>query len=323
VAAEIAVDDIDAAVEALERVIAIDPRDESKTRLELLRVRQVQQLTEAGRRASKAGRYGEAVGILKRALSISPASATVLRELALAELASGQVADAEGRLRKAVQIDPNDDETHAALGAVLETRGRLNESAAEYGRAAALDSKWRSKAENVRDAADRSGLPDELRELETAATVTRGQLAGLIGVRLAAALERAPKRPPSVATDIRTHWAAASIAAVIQAGVMDVLPNHTFQPGAAVQRSDLAQVTARLIPLVLAANTAEISRLQAAKPAIADVAATSLLYRPAALVVAAGAMKTDDGGKLLPGRPASGADAVAAIARLEQLAGAR
>ena len=82
--------------------------------------------------------------------------------------------------------------------------------------------------------------------------MTRGQLAALIAIRLGTVLDRAPKRPPSVATDIRTHWAAESIVRVTQAGVMDVSANHTFQPGADISRGELAIVSGRLIPLALA-----------------------------------------------------------------------
>ncbi|HXT69899.1 MAG TPA: S-layer homology domain-containing protein [Vicinamibacterales bacterium] len=320
VAAEVAVEDFDAAVSALERVIAIDPsREAERTRLELLRVRQVQLLTESGRRARSAGRHGEAADVFTRALAISPASATLMRELALEELAAGKAAEAEARVRKALQLESSDAETHAALGAILEARGRLAEAAGAYGRAAAIDSKWKSKAESARDRSEKSGLPDELRDLGTAQTVTRGDLAGLIGIRLATVLDRAAKRAPVVATDIRTHWAAVWIAAVTQAGVMDVYTNHTFQPAAVVRRSDLAQVASRLIPPALTSKPAELTKWQAARPQLADLPATNAGYRSAALAVTAGVLTLDDAGRFQGARAASGAEVVAAVARIRQL----
>jgi tetratricopeptide (TPR) repeat protein len=320
VSADLGLDDVDAAVGALERLIAIDPSNQAdRTRLDLLRVRQVQQLTDTARRARSQGRHAEAADAFKRALAISPASSTLLRELALEELAAGQIPEAEGRIRKALQIDDSDAETHAALGTVLQARGRLNEAASAYGRAAEIDSKWRARAEAARAAAARSGLPDELSELATAASVTRGELAALIAIRLGAVLDRAPKRPPSVATDIRTHWAAESIVRVTQAGIMDVSANHTFQPGANLSRSELAIVSARLIPLALADRGATLAPLKAARPALGDVAESHALYRSAALAVASAAMKTDADGRFQPARVATGPDVLAAVARLQQL----
>ncbi len=320
VAAEVGVEDFDAAASALERVVAIDPsRESERTRLELLRVRQVQQLTDAGRRARAAGRHGEAADAFSRALAISPASATLMRELALEELGAGKAVEAEARLRKALQLEANDAESHAALGAVLDARGRLVEAASAYERAAAIDSKWRSKAEAARDRAVKSGLPDELRDLGTAQTVTRGQLAGLIGIRLESILGRAPRRAPVVATDIRTHWAAVWIAAVAQAGVMEVFSNHTFQPAAAVRRSDLAQAAARLVALAITDRPAELARLQAVRPTLADLPPTNAGYRAAALAVAAGVLTADEAGRFHPARAATGAEVTAVISRIQRL----
>jgi tetratricopeptide (TPR) repeat protein len=320
VSAELGLDDVDIAIDVLERLIAIDPANEAdRTRLDLLQVRRVQQLTETARRARGQGRHAEAADAFKRALAISPASATLLRELALEELATGQVAEAEGRIRKALQIDDTDPETHAALGSVLEARGRLNEASSAYSRAAEIDSKWRSKADASRAAAARSGVPDELRDLAMAVSVTRGQIAALIANRLAVVLDRAPKRPPSVATDIRTHWAAAAIVRVTQAGVMEVSANHTFRPDASLSRGELATISARLVPLALADRGAALASLKAARPPFGDVGPSHVLYPAVALAVASGAMKTDSDNRFQPARTATGPDVLSAVARVQQL----
>jgi tetratricopeptide (TPR) repeat protein len=318
--AEIGLDNFDAASATLDRLLAVDPQSEAdRTRLDVLRVRHVQRLTEAGRRAREARRYSEAEEAYARALTLSPSSAMILRELGLVELATGRIGEAEARIRRALQLDASDADSHAALGAVLEARGRVHEAATSYARAAALDSAWRAKADAVRAAADSSGLPDEIRDLEAAKTVSRGHLAAIIGIRLNALLTRAPKRAPPVATDIRTHWAAAWIVATAQAGVMDVFANHTFQPASTITRSQLAQVVSRLLTLAYSGRPAELAKWQSAKPKLADIPATNVFYRSAALAVATGAMRTDASGRFEPTRPVSGAEVLAAMERLEQL----
>jgi Tfp pilus assembly protein PilF len=321
-AAQIGLDDLAGAIVTLERLVALVPREEYRTRLDLVRLKQVQRLTGSARRARDAGRHAEAKEALARALAISPDSPAILRELALVELASGSQAEADAHLRRAIQLDPNDAESHVSLAAVLEARGRVNEAASEYGRAAAIDPKWRSKAEAARAAAERIGVPDELLGLEDAATVNRGQLAALIGTRLASILSHAQKRAPTVATDIRSHWAAEWIVTVMQAGVMDAFSNHTFQPASVVSRADLAQVIGKLVTLALVTRVDERARLQAARPALADLPQTNAAYRSAAVAIAAGAMKADESGRFQPARPATGAEVLAAINRVDQL-GAR
>ena len=67
VSAQLALDDVDAAVGVLERLIAIDPSNQTdRTRLDLLRVRQVQQLTDSARRARSQGRHAEAADAFSR-----------------------------------------------------------------------------------------------------------------------------------------------------------------------------------------------------------------------------------------------------------------
>ena len=97
-----------------------------------------------------------------------------------------------------------------------------------------------------------AAVPAEFREMPTAPTVTRAEVAALIGTRLGRLIEAAPKRVAAVATDVRTHWAAPWILPVTQAGVMEIQPNHTFQPAALVRRDNLAQIVGQLLALAAA-----------------------------------------------------------------------
>ena len=306
------------AIGAMDRVIAIDPSRESvRTRLELLRFRQVQSLIEEGRRARQSNRLDEGQALLERALTLSPTSAVILRELALVELQRGSLDAAEGHARGAVKLDPFDAETHASLGAVLEARGQPTDAAAAYARAAAIDSRYRDRVERLLTSVKKEEVPAEFRDLPGAATVTRAQLAALVGTRLEGVIDRAPSRVTAVATDVRNHWAAAWIVRVTQAGVMEISPNHTFQPASTVRRGDLARVVSQLLTLG-AANRPELPKWRAARPKFADLPSTNLFYAPAALAVAAGVMASaDDRFQAL--RPVTGAEVIAAVARLEQL----
>ena len=91
--------------------------------------------------------------------------------------------------------------------------------------------------------------------------VTRGDVAAVLGVRLAALLAPAGDRPGVLVTDVRTHWAATWILAVVRAGVMEPLPNHTFQPQQRVRRVDLAQIVGRVLALIAARRPAAGGRV--------------------------------------------------------------
>lgn len=312
------------ATAAMERVLAIAPgRADVRTRLELVRFRRVQALIEDGRRARAAGKLEEARATLSAALALSPETTMILRELAETETKAGRLDEAERFLRRVVQLEPNDADGHAVLAAALESRGKYREASAAYARAAAIDPRqeWRDKASALRETANLAALPAEFKAIAAAASLTRADVAAFVGIRLDDLIDKAPKRPAVVATDVRNHWAAPWIVPVTRAGVMDVYPNHTFQPAASVRRGDLAQIVAALIGILGARRPAELARWRASRPKFADLTPASLFYQPAAVAVAAGALSADAGGRFQPTRPATGADLSAAVARLELLSG--
>ena len=307
------------AVETMTRILAIDPsRETIRSRLGLLELRQVQALIESGRRARDAGRLEESEAQLERALALSPSSAVILRELALVELRRDALDAAEEHARRAVALDPFDAQAHGVLGEVLETRGQATEAAAAYARAAAIDDRYRAHVERLRGSVRNEALPEELRRLPEAETVTRATLAALIGTRFESLLAGAPKRATAVATDVRGNWAAAWIVSVTQAGIMDISPNYTFQPAGVVRRADLARVVGQLLALAVPGRP-ELAKWRAARPQFTDLPPSNLFYAPAALAVASGAMAGEDD-RFLPLRPATGAEVLAAAARVEQIA---
>lgn len=318
-------DDDRAAIRTLEAWLLVAPvgpdRDDLRGRLDVLRLRAVQAELTLAATAREAGRLDEAQAALDRAREMAPDSAVVLRELARVEGVRGAFDAAETHARAAVALDAWDGEAHAVLGDVLEAHGRLRDAAAAFARAAAVDPRpeWRARAEDLGRRADFAALPVELREIPASQALTRGQLAALLGTRLEAVLERAPRRIPVVLTDVRSHWAASWILPVTRAGLMEAFPNHTFQPGTVVRRSDLAQVVWQAIQVLGTPRAEDVARWRAARPTLADVPSTHLAFPAIAAAVASGAMSLVDDTRFVPGRAVSGAEALAAVARLEQI----
>jgi tetratricopeptide (TPR) repeat protein len=306
----------------MERVLMLDPRREAvRTRLELVRFRLTQSLIESSRKAKSAGRLDEAEKQLEQALVLSPQGTLILHELSLVEVAANHLDEAETHARKATEIEPREAEWQAALGAVLEQRGKFRDASAAYARAVAIEPKpeWRTRSAELREKADLAALPADFGNLPTAESITRAQVAVFVGIHLDTLIEGAPRRVTEVAIDVRTHWAAPWILPVTRAGVMTILPNHTFQPDTTMRRSDLAAVVAALVRLVGSSHAADLARWQAARPRISDLPVTHVSYAAAALAVSAGAMKLDDAGRFQPTRQASGADLDAAVRRMAQL----
>jgi hypothetical protein len=124
-----------------------------------------------------------------------------------------------------------------------------------------------------------------------------------------------------VITDTRGSWAVPWIMSVTRAGVMEVYPNHTFQPAAVVRRGDLAEAASRVLSLIAAEKPALASAWKGAKRQFVDVPPAHLSYPAASAAVEAGVMQPLPDGSFQLSRLVTGAEAMAAVKKLEDLAG--
>jgi len=286
------------------------------SRIDVLKFREIQTLIAAARDAMNAGRLGEARAAYQRAIAATPDSSVLYRELGVVDRRLGDAAGALEQFNHAVALDPADAIALAQAGELLEERGDFAGAEAAYRNAANADpfSGYDRKAEAAAAKARDARLPAEFRALPSAARMTRGDLAALIGIRLDDVL-RSAAGTQVVTTDTAGHWAAPWIAEVVAAGVMPAFDNHTFQPLAALRRVDLAEAVSTLLQLIARTNPALRARLSA-RPAIADMSASHLNYPAVAAAVATGVLPLLGDGRFEIERPVSGAEAIAAIDQL-------
>ena len=317
------------AVAAFEAALAADgartiPEDvmaDVRRRIEVLQFRGLQEIIERARTTAAAGKLEESRLAYRRALEASPETAFLHRELGVVERKLGANAAALDHFRRATALDPDDAASLVQIGELLEQQQDFAGAEAAYRKAAAIapgeDVARRIAALGER--AREARLPAEFRAIGTANEITRADLAALIGIRLEPLLRAAPARDV-VMTDVRGHWAAPWITQAARAGVLEAFPNHTFQPRTRVRRGDLATAVSRLVSLMAESSPALRVHL-AARPAIADMAPGHLNHPAASVAVSAGILPLLEGNRFQVGRAVSGAEAVAAIDRLQALAG--
>jgi tetratricopeptide (TPR) repeat protein len=310
------------ALASFEAAVNADPSlSDLQSRIQVLRFRAVQENLARAKAASDAGRWAEARAAYTQAIAASPESAFLYRDLGHVERKAGEQAVALEQFRKAVALDPQDAVSYAQIAGILEEQGDIVGALAAYDKAASIDPDEVSPEHirKLRDAEALSKMPPEYRAIPSSETATRGELAALIGVRLAPLLERTQQRQV-VVTDVRTHWAQDWITGVVRAGIMDTQPNYTFQPNARVRRGDLAQTVARVLTLIGVTKPAVSKTWQGAKQKIADVPAGHLSYPFVSVAVASGVMPLSENGTFQLLRPVTGAEIVEVVSRLEALA---
>jgi len=320
----LATDRTDEALAAFRAALAANPSlTDVRQRIEVLSFRGVEQNVANARQAARAGKLDEAIQGYNAAIASSPDSPFLYRELAAVERQKGNASAALEHYQKSAALDPTDAHTLDQIGELLEQAGDFEGAEKAYGDALALDASPATQArlEAVREKLALARMPAEYRAIDQAPQITRGDLAALIGIRLAPLLQGPRSRDAALITDVRNHWAATWIVAVARAGVMEPYANHAFQPRAVVHRSDLAQAVARLLSKIAEQRPGQRPPWESARLKFSDLAVGHLAYPAASEAVAAGVMKTGPGDSFQPTRAISGAEAIEAIDKLQALAG--
>ena len=315
-----------AAIVALEALVAADPADTAaKTRLETLRLQVIEKLVADARAARQRNDLEQARALWTRALEASPDSADFLRELAQVERQMGQLDDALTHARAVLLLDEHDAAPLALVGDIEASRNNLRPALEAFQRAVSRDPKpeYRARITDLERRIELAALPEAYRAIATRAGITRGELAALLGVRLERLLAPARTEPIPLMTDVRGHWAQRWILDAARAGVMEVFPNHTFQPGTTVRRADLARVVSLVYARARGVDPSAAARWGGKAIEISDVAPGNPVREAADLAVTAGVMGLDPGGAFSATRVVSGAEATAALDRLVALTGGR
>ena len=313
------------ALAAFDAALAADPGLAGiRSAADVLRFQGLQGGVAGARQAAEAGRLAEARAAYAAAIKASPQSPFLYRELAVVERRDGRLPAARQHIEAAISLDPNDARSFIVLADILEAIGELDGALDALARSAALEPSdaLNERIEALRARVRLESLPAEYRAIEQSPTVTRGQLAALIGVHVEALVKRAPQNS-AVITDTRGHWADPWIIPVARAGFMEVYSNHTFQPSATVRRGDLAVAVSRILGVIARENPRLGAAWRNARRKFPDLSPGHLRYASAAVAVEAGVMEPLEDGTFQLSRPVTGQEAVTAMNRLAELADSR
>ncbi|OFV87202.1 MAG: hypothetical protein A2V74_01515 [Acidobacteria bacterium RBG_16_70_10] len=305
--------DAEAAVGFYRRALSGAPGDAAlRKRLAELKVQVTERRLAEAQAAIANGEPDRAVSAYRAALEAAPELTSVRTALAELLVSEGRSADAAS----ALESDPTGDRQ------LLLLRGGILMGMQDYARArdayervleqdpADVEAARGERA--ARESLNLLGMPEEYRRIPSAERLSRADLAALLTVKVTA-LARVQSREPRVAVDIAASWAREYIASVLALGVMDVYPNHTFQPAGIVRRAELARAVGRVLDL--------LGSPRAAAPVPTDMAPTHFDFEAVERALGAGLMELDAQGAFEPWRVVSGREAVGVVDGLARLAG--
>tara|TARA_Y100000780_G_scaffold231271_1_gene256213 strand:- start:104 stop:1321 length:1218 start_codon:yes stop_codon:yes gene_type:complete len=292
-----------------------------RRRIQVLRFRSVRVALEMARAAEQAERYGEARRAYEEALTIAPDSGVLYRGLALVERRLGELGLALEYVMRANDLEPDDAAGLTLQGDIHETLGDLEGAETVFSLAVRIEPTPDRQAnlDRVRGRLAAVRLPPEYRAIPNSLQITRAELAAIVGVTLGRFLEASGQDEAVLITDTRAHWAYQWILVVAESGIMEVFPNHTFQPENIVDRGGLAQVVSQVLTLIASRDPVSGAKWQAVREQFADINSQHLQYRAASMAVAAGVLSVLEGNRFGLTNTVTGLEALAAVEQLERL----
>jgi Flp pilus assembly protein TadD len=254
----------------------------------------------------------------KRQKAFLLATDNLLRGAARAE-SENRLSEAESFYREALKLAPNEPTLHIRLAELLTKENKKDE--AEVERKAAADLSPRSNPKPATDTATNAVRGDDLEdlgrwggeinvfhEIRDAEVITREQFAVLISRYFPQVTEI--RQNAQIITDIQNSSARSEIQTIVGIGLVELLPNHGFEPLAPMRRGDLAKALARLSRLI------GVSAPAASPIAASDLAPANALYPDVQLVLGSGLMTLQDSGSFDVSGDVSGRQAVSSADRL-------
>ena len=202
------------------------------------------------------------------------------------------------------EIEKNEAEALMNLGRTDEGREVLD----RLRKSGRVDENLEAQVKELEDLGRWGNDIESFHTIKSAESVKREQLAAIL-VRYFPQITEL-RQSPQILTDIQDSPASAEIQTIVGLGLMDTLPNHTFQPSSEITRAEFARTLARLVRLLRVAPS------EAPPVPVSDVAPSNALHEEIQLVLGHGLMTLDDAGNFRLDGNVSGEETVRAVERL-------
>jgi len=152
-------------------------------------------------------------------------------------------------------------------------------------------------------------LPSQYDSIQFSEAVSKEEIAALLSVKFKNIIDE-PKGKPPIIIDISTSWASQFILHTASMGILDVYPNHTFQPKKIITRAEMAEVLFRLVEHLKRKEYNFIQQIPPDRIQISDVSPGNYYYRPILLIVSYDIMDLSRDRKFNPDQAVSGQEAI-------------
>lgn len=247
---------------------------------------------------------------------------------------------------KALYYSPDSTETHLALAKIYKQEGDLKKALVHYEAAATNIPQNRNIQEEYADTLFQAGelknslviyeellakdpgnneiqerletiknrlgifkLPSQYDSIPFSEAVSKEEIAALLSVKFKDIIDKPAGKPPII-IDISTSWASQFILHTASLGILDVYPNHTFQPKKVITRAEMAEILFRLVERLKRKGHSFVQQIPPDRIQIADVSPGNYYYRPILLIISYDIMDLTRDRTFNPNQAVSGQEAI-------------
>ena len=303
----------DSAFTEFRNIIKLDPEHEwAKSRYKTIQSEKTTRALQEARAYVSAGETEKSKTFYLRALFYSPAS--VDAHFALAELyqKENNFQSALVHLKAARTNDPENSEILKLYGEVLFTIQDHKKSLEIYEKLSLKEPdnlQIKDRLEIIKNRLGIFELPSQYDNISNREAVTREDIAAVIGVKFKDILQDPTQQPPII-VDIATSWAAKFILKVTTLGLIDVYPNHEFQPTKSLNRAELAEILVRLIMYLNEHGHKFIQQIPLDRIQIVDVTPSNFYYQPILTIISYDIMSLFSDKTFKPDTPITGRETI-------------
>jgi len=278
-------------------------------------------LSEAGA-AVQAGQTAEAKEAYLKVLEYAPSLQAAHLSLARIFVKEKDFPSALFHLRTATANDPNDVAALRDYADLLYQTEQFSRSLDAYHLVLRIDPGDRAAKDRAEALKNKLGvieLPEAYREIPNLEAVTKEAVAALIGAKFDDVRSGTAART-AVIVDISTSWARTFIVKVASFGLMEVYPNHTFQPRKTLTRAEMAETVAHLVDFLKKKGRPIVAQIPEERIRISDVPPEHAYARPIIQAVSYQLMDLFPDRTFRPEQPVPGTEAVRILDLLAGLA---
>jgi len=166
-----------------------------------------------------------------------------------------------------------------------------------------------SRIESLKNRLGIFELPSQYHNIPSKEATSREEMAALLAVKFKGIIDETKAAPPII-IDISTSWASKFILTTTSLGILEVYPNHTFQPQKIITRAEMAEILLRLINLLKKKGYTLIQQFPPEIIQISDVSPDNYSHDPITQIVSYQIMDLTAEKAFRPEQSVSGQEAV-------------